>query len=61
MRLDRLVSLPTPVQPPGRREERPPRREPETSERRDAPDPPPAESGDGDQNPNPPDHIDIRV
>jgi hypothetical protein len=61
MRLERLVSLPTPVQPSGRREERPPRREPEASERHDAPESPPAESADGEQSPNPPGHIDIRV
>lgn len=61
MRLDRLVPLPTPVQPPGRQGERPPRREPDAPERHEAAEPPPAKGGDGDQPPTSPDHIDIKV
>ena len=61
MRLDRLVPLTTPVQPPGRQGERPPRREPDSPERHEAAEPPPEERGDGDQRPTSPDHIDIKV
>jgi hypothetical protein len=60
MRLDRL--LPLPAQPSGRREERPPRRQPEP-ERPAASD---QQADDGrdtgnGESPTPPDHIDIRV
>jgi hypothetical protein len=61
MRLDRLIPLPTPVQQPGRKDERPPRRQPEAPERRGAADPPPAESGENGERPAPPDHLDITV
>jgi hypothetical protein len=61
MRLDRLLPLPTPAHPPGRKEEHPQRRQPEASERGAPPDPPAAESGDGDERPTPPDHLDITV
>ncbi len=62
MRLDRLIPLPQPLQPSGRREDRPPRRQPEGSERHPASDPPAPESGEtGGQPPIPPDHLDITV
>jgi hypothetical protein len=61
MRLDRLLPLSTPVPQPGRKDERPPRRQPETPElRRDASEPPPADDGAGDR-PTPSDHLDITV
>jgi hypothetical protein len=62
MRLDRLLPLPTPVHQPGRKEERPPRRQPEDAERRATPEPPAPESPDpGGERPTSPDHLDITV
>lgn len=59
MRLDRL--LPIPAQPSGRREERPPRRQP-APERPTASDAPAEGAQDATgESPTPPDHIDIRV
>jgi hypothetical protein len=63
MRLDRLLPLSTPVPQPGRKDERPPRRQPEDQEpsgRREPAEPPPADTGGGDR-PAPPDHLDITV
>jgi hypothetical protein len=63
MRLDRLIPLPQPLQPSGRREERPPRRQPEASERPAASDAPADDSGEpgGGERPASPDHLDITV
>ena len=58
MRLDRL--LPLPAQPPGRREERPPRRQPEPDRAADA-DTHPDEDRGAATGEGPPDHIDIKV
>jgi len=61
MRLDRLIPLPQPLQPSGRREERPPRRQPDSSGREPT-DAPPDQPGDaGGEPPQPPDHLDIIV
>ena len=60
MRLDRLLPLPQPVQPSGRREERPARRQPEPE--RPAASDKPDDAGDvGAERPTPPDHLDITV
>ena len=69
MRLERLPPLSTPVHQPGRKDDRPPRRQPEppdVAEHRDADHPdagdPPAEApGDSGERPTPPTHLDITV
>jgi hypothetical protein len=52
------------VNQPGRKDDRPPRRQPETPEtsaHREAPNPPSGDGGGGDDRPIPPDHLDIIV
>lgn len=69
MRLERLLPLSTPVHQPGRKDERPPRRQPEApdvADQRDADhpesgDPPDEAHGDGGDRPTPPTHLDITV
>ena len=61
MRLDRLIPLPQPVQPSGRREERPARRQPEPPDQPAAPSADDAGEGGTDGGGSPPDHLDITV
>jgi hypothetical protein len=61
MRLDRLLPLSSPVRQPGRKEERPPRRQPADSEHPDGPGQPTGEAETPSDRPVPPDHVDITV
>ena len=62
MRLDRLLPLPTPLREPGRKDDRPPRRQPGAPEASGRGDPPAdARAGDSDERPASPDHLDITV
>ena len=63
MRLERLLPLPTAVRQPGRKDDRPPRGQPETPETSARRDPPSHEgpSDDRGDRPTPPDHLDITV
>ena len=63
MRLDRLLPWPTPVPQPGRKDDRPPRRQPEPPEasaHRAAPETPVEEPASAERR-TPPDHLDIIV
>ena len=69
MRLERLLPLSTPVHQQGRKDERPPRRQPEAPDVADhsdadhpeSGDPPDEAHGDGGNRPTPPAHLDITV